>query len=101
MSVDPLLWTQQGELTASDGAAGDLFGRLAVAISGVLVWRGDRNGARLYGAMLIGTLAWSLLDAGLAGWALMPRLAVPFAIGYEHVLARGPRGVLKKPAPPR
>ncbi len=31
--VDPILWIQQAELTASDGAAGDAFG-LAVSVSG-------------------------------------------------------------------
>ena len=33
LRVDPVVWTQQAELTASDGAAGDLFG-YSVSVSG-------------------------------------------------------------------
>ena len=35
---------------------------LAMASSGVLIWHGDRRGAWLYGAMLVGTLAWAIYN---------------------------------------
>ena len=77
------------------------FAGLAVAISGALVWRGDRNGARLYGAMLIATLAWSLWEAGIDGWALMPRLVGPFIFGLGFLLPAISRGLTDHNAEPR
>lgn len=35
----------------------------------------------LYGALLAGTLIWSLSEAGLDGWALVPRLVAPAVLG--------------------
>lgn len=54
---------------------------LVLVVSGVLLWRGDKRGAWLYGAMLVGTLLWSLYEVGLDGWALMPRLVMWLVLG--------------------
>src|SRR5579862_5439895 len=74
------------ELLSVGGSPYYFLAGFAVAISGALVWRGDRNGAWLYGAMVIGRLAWSLCEAGLDGWALMPRLVGPFVVGFGFML---------------
>lgn len=69
-----------------------LLAGLATAASGVFVWRGSRTGARIYGAMLIGTIAWALWEAGLDGWALAPRLIGPFLLGLGFCLPAIRRG---------
>jgi quinoprotein glucose dehydrogenase len=54
---------------------------VAIAISGILLFRGDRRGAWLYALMLAGTLLWSLWEVGLDGWALVPRLGLWMVLG--------------------
>jgi len=54
---------------------------LVLLACAVLLWRGMRAGAWLYGLMLAATLAWSLWEVGLDGWALMPRLVGPAVFG--------------------
>jgi glucose dehydrogenase len=49
--------------------------------SAVLLWRGRKAGAHLYFVMLLGTWIWALWEAGLDGWALMPRVAGPTILG--------------------
>jgi len=73
---------------------------LALAASGVLLFRGDRRGTLLYGVFLVGTLAWSLYEVGLDPWALMPRLAMFAVLGCLLLLPRVRRGLLQAEAPP-
>lgn len=54
---------------------------VAVLISAVLLWRTDFRGALVYVGMLAATLVWALWEAGLDGWALVPRLAAPAIFG--------------------
>jgi quinoprotein glucose dehydrogenase len=54
---------------------------LAVCAAGVLLWRGDGRGAKLYAAMLVATLVWSLWEVGFDGWALAARLLAPAVLG--------------------
>ncbi len=54
---------------------------VVILASAVLLWRGSRRGAHLYGLMLIATLLWSFWEVGLNGWALMPRLLLPTLLG--------------------
>jgi quinoprotein glucose dehydrogenase len=54
------------------------IGLLAAAI---LLWRGSRWGAWLYGALLSFTVAWSLSEVGVDPWALVPRLALLGVLG--------------------
>ncbi|MCJ2085137.1 membrane-bound PQQ-dependent dehydrogenase, glucose/quinate/shikimate family [Methylobacterium sp. E-005] len=63
-----------------------LVAGLAVVASGILTWLGDRRGAWLYGLMLVGTLAWSIWEAGYAPWLLVPRLVAPFVLGLGFLL---------------
>ena len=68
-------------LIALHGSAYYVLAGFIYVVSGVLVWRGNIWGARLYAALLIATLAWSLSEAGLTPWSLLPRLALPAALG--------------------
>ena len=97
------LWLTVGGiyLLSLGGSPYYFFAGLAVAISGALVWRGDRNGARLYGAMLIGTLAWSLWEAGIDGWPLMPRVVAPTVLGLGFLLPPIRRGLTLHNAEPK
>ncbi|MET0533097.1 MAG: membrane-bound PQQ-dependent dehydrogenase, glucose/quinate/shikimate family, partial [Steroidobacter sp.] len=55
-----------------------ISGALLIA-SAVLLWRGDRRGAYLYGLLTFGTVIWALVEAGFDGWALAPRI-LPFLV---------------------
>lgn len=61
---------------------------LAALAAGVLVARGRwRAAAAIYLALMLATLVWALAEAGLDGWALMPRLVSPFVLGLPFLLA--------------
>jgi membrane-bound PQQ-dependent dehydrogenase (glucose/quinate/shikimate family) len=55
-----------------------ITGVLLIA-SAVLLWRGQRWGAHLYGLMTLGTIVWALVESGFDGWALAPRV-LPFLV---------------------
>ncbi|MGD2133540.1 MAG: hypothetical protein PVI23_12165, partial [Maricaulaceae bacterium] len=55
-------------------------GAVLVAVAALLV-RGGAWGPRLYALFLAGTIVWSLIEAGLDSWALMPRLVAFIVIG--------------------
>ena len=54
--------------------------------SAALLWQGSIWGSRVYGMMLAGTVIWALYEAGLDGWALMPRIVAPAALGVWLVM---------------
>lgn len=58
-----------------------LIAGLVLLGSGLLLWRGNRLGSWLYGALLAGTLIWSLWEVGWDVWALVPRLAFLTVVG--------------------
>ncbi|MBW8752836.1 MAG: membrane-bound PQQ-dependent dehydrogenase, glucose/quinate/shikimate family [Sphingomonadales bacterium] len=61
---------------------------LAVVAAGALVLRRRwRTAAALYLGLILATLAWALIEAGLDGWALMPRLISPFVLGLPFLVA--------------
>lgn len=66
-----------------------LIAGLLTALSGIALWRGSRVGLWLYGAMLIGTIGWAIAEAGLDGWALVPRLVPPMVLGLGLFLFAG------------
>jgi membrane-bound PQQ-dependent dehydrogenase (glucose/quinate/shikimate family) len=70
-----------GELIAAGGSPYYLLAGAALAAAGLgLVLR--RGWALpLYGLLLAGTLVWALWEAGLDGWALVPRLVAPAVLG--------------------
>jgi quinoprotein glucose dehydrogenase len=51
-----------------------LVAGLLISLSAVLILRRHPAGAWLYALVLLGSVAWSLWEVGLDGWALMPRL---------------------------
>ena len=71
-----------------------LGGSLYYAVAGALIliagflvlWR-KVWGICLYWTVLLGTIAWSLWEVGLDGWALMPRLIFLSVGGLSLVLS--------------
>jgi quinoprotein glucose dehydrogenase len=78
------------------GSAYYLVAGAAIGWSGVLIWRRQRWGGVLYGAMLAGTVAWAIWDIGYDAWGLVARLGALFALGLPLLLpspgARSPGG---------
>lgn len=85
------------QLMVLGGSPYYLITGLSVAAVAVLLWRGDFRGARLYGAMLVATLVWALWEAGLDGWALVPRLLAPAIFGLWLVTPWARRALGRKP----
>lgn len=54
---------------------------LALIASAIGLGMGKRFALSLFGLLLAATLAWSLWEAGLNGWALVPRLVGPAVLG--------------------
>ncbi len=76
-----------GKLLMLGGSFYYLPAGLAAAISGVAVITGRwRMGGWIFLALMVATLIWSLIEAGLDGWALLPRLLSPFALGLPFLL---------------
>ena len=59
---------------------------IATLASGVLVAMGRHAGARLFGAMLLVTIAWAIAEVGFDGWSLLARLAAPLVLGLWFLL---------------
>jgi glucose dehydrogenase len=59
---------------------------LAVLVSAFGLARHQRYAAWAFGAMLAWTIVWSLWEAGLDDWALMPRLVGPAIVGLLFLL---------------
>ena len=61
---------------------------MAAGISGVALFHGNwRLAARIYLGLMAFTLAWSLWESGLDGWALAPRLLAPAVMGIPLLIA--------------
>jgi quinoprotein glucose dehydrogenase len=73
-------------LAAEGGSVYYVLTGAAVLVSAFGLMRGARYAAWAYGAMLACTLIWSLWEAGLDPWALVPRLAGPALIGLLFLL---------------
>lgn len=83
------------ELLALSGSLYYLPAGLAALVAGIAVLTGRwRLAGWVYLGLMIATLVWSLMEAGLNGWALMPRLVSPFVLGLPLLvlaLLRGER----------
>jgi quinoprotein glucose dehydrogenase len=75
-------------LITLDGSPYYVIAGVFVIAAAVLLWRGRRAGAWLYGAFLIGTLAWSVWEVGLDVWGLLPRLLLPTLLGAWLLMPR-------------
>ena len=69
------------KLIAVGGSSAYAVSGLALAISAVLLWRGNWWGAWVYAALLASTFVWALAEAGLDAWALLPRLWILTLLG--------------------
>ena len=54
---------------------------IALLASAILLWRGNKLGSHIYGALLAVTLLWSLFEVGTDLWALAPRLGLLAILG--------------------
>jgi len=66
-------------LVSLGGSTYYLLAGIALIASALLLWRGSRWGATLYGLLTLGTVIWALFEAGFDGWALAPRV-LPFLV---------------------
>lgn len=73
-----------------------LIAGVALIASAVLLWRGERWGAYLYGLLTVGTVVWALTESGFDGWALAPRV-LPFLVLGLWLLRPKARGSLGMP----
>src|SRR6185295_17010790 len=87
-------------LIAAGGSFYYVLAGLALLASGVLLWRGNRLGSRVYGLLLIATLAWGLIEAGADLWALVPRLDVLSLVGLWFLTPFVRRGLYSPQSPP-
>jgi quinoprotein glucose dehydrogenase len=82
LAIGGLLAWWGTELINLGGSAYYLPAGLAAAASGIAVLLGRwRLAFWIYLALLAATAVWSLAEAGLDGWALMPRLLSPLVLG--------------------
>ncbi len=84
--VGAVLTIGGGKLVLAGGSPYYAVTGLAVLSSAIGLLRRGRYGAGAYGAMLAGTLAWAIWEAGLDPWALMPRLGGPALVGLLFLL---------------
>lgn len=85
------------QLAGLGGSLWYLITGFVISISAVFLWRGNRWGAWLFGAMLAYTTVWAYWEVGLDGWALLPRLFAPFACGMLLLLPAVQRSLLFGP----
>ena len=72
------------------GSAYYVLAGLALIVAGGLMVRGRVLGVWIYTGLFAATLVWALWEAGLDGWALLPRVLGPFIL-LLAVLACAPR----------
>ncbi|MGH8240632.1 MAG: PQQ-binding-like beta-propeller repeat protein, partial [Steroidobacteraceae bacterium] len=87
-------------LLAVGGSLYYLLAGLALLASAILLWRGNKLGSRSYGALLVATLLWSLLEVGTDLWALAPRLGFLSVLGAWLLTPFARRGLYSPQQPP-
>ncbi|ABQ68383.1 quinoprotein glucose dehydrogenase [Rhizorhabdus wittichii RW1] len=70
------------------GSAYYLVAGVLLVAAAVELWRGRARGAWLFLLVWLGTLGWALWEAGLDGWALLPRLGLLTGMGIALALIR-------------
>ena len=77
-----LLLTRQGvTLVGVGGSFFYLIAGITLLAVAVLLFRGDKRGAQLYGGFLLLTYLWAFYEVGLDAWQLMPRVAMFTVLG--------------------
>src|SRR5262245_9719774 len=87
-------------LVAVGGSLYYVLAGLALLASGILLWRGNKLGSHVYGAVLAATLLWSLYEVGTDLWALAPRLWLLAALGAWLLTPFARRGLYSPQQPP-
>ncbi|WP_336971262.1 membrane-bound PQQ-dependent dehydrogenase, glucose/quinate/shikimate family [Sphingobium aromaticiconvertens] len=75
-----LVWLG-GRLLLLGGSPWYMASGLVMLITAFLAWRKSPASISLYWAYLGANLIWALWEAGMDGWALAPRLAMPVCMG--------------------
>lgn len=75
-----------GYLATLGGSIYYLVAGLLFLSAAILLFRGRRLGAWLFGLALALSIVWALWEVGFDGWALMPRLLIPVAFGIWLLL---------------
>jgi len=70
-----------------------LLAGLGLLVTGVLLVRGSVAALWLYGAVLLGTLVWSIAEVGFSAWELEPRLFSPMLLGVYLLMPWITRGL--------
>lgn len=65
-----------------------LIAGAVVLAAGYGVWRGRLWGVWVFSLLLVATSGWALWEAGLDPWALLPRLAMLWALGLPLLMFR-------------
>ena len=68
-------------LVSAGGSFYYLLAGITLVGVAVLLFRGDKRGAQLYGIFLALTYIWAFYEAGLDAWQLMPRVAMFTVLG--------------------
>ena len=87
-------------LLAVGGSLYYLLAGIALLASAILLWRGNKLGSRIYGALLVATLLWSLFEVGTDLWALAPRLVFLSVLGAWLLTPFARRGLYSPQQPP-
>lgn len=98
--VGLILLLMGANLAAAGGSFYYVAAGAGLLICGVLVFRGDKQGALLYAGFLLVTIAWALYEVQLDPWALMPRLGFFAVLGLGFLLPRTRRGLAQQPVTP-
>ncbi len=75
-----------GDLIALRGTVYYLVAGVLLAAAAVLLWRRSRWGLWVYCILILMTVAWTLSEAGLDEWAMIPRLAFLSLLGLWLLL---------------
>src|SRR5687768_3475065 len=86
-------------LAAAGGSFYYVITGVVLSASAILLWRGDRWGAYLYGLLTFGTVIWAVAEAGFDGWALAPRILPFLVLGLLLLRPRVRRALFDQPRP--
>jgi quinoprotein glucose dehydrogenase len=85
------------KLASLGGSLYYLLVGITLILSGALTIAGRVAGLYVYSVAFLATLVWSLFEAGLDGWALVPRLVGPFILLVIALLVMPARLLNGKP----
>lgn len=88
------------ELVAVGGSFYYALAGLAIGATGVLLWIRNRAAPRVYGGLLLATIAWAFYEVGANAWGFLPRVVFPAVIGLWFLTPWLRRGLYSPAAPP-